>query len=351
MSISKDFKLTSVSGKIRAESDLGPLVDLVGTWKGTGFNQIWRPVNVSSGACQGDHFLELNETIETLKFDEIPGEIPNRGLFNQPDINLAGLTYLQQVQDANVLVNNKPAGIHIEPGIWVNIPATINPTDPSTVARMASIPHGTTFVAQGSALSINGAPNIGVVDITPFSIPPPPTPPPPPMDITPYPVGQGQSNPQPAPLFPTEQCLTNKSDCRTPLDVFPAALKNPLPNPAPLSKLQQLINDPNQLLRDAIQGQNIVSTTVLNISTTDLNPPTSGGGLSNIAFLQGGPLPPGPNAQSVRVDATFFIEKIKHKDGSNSFQLQYSQMVLLNFGPLSWPHVSVATLSKQDHES
>ena len=28
-----------------------------------------------------------------------------------------------------------------------------------------------------------------------------------------------------------------------------------------------------------------------------------------------------------------------------STQIQYSQTVLLNFGPLSWPHVSVATLT------
>ena len=59
-----------------------------------------------------------NETLETLEFTEIPGNIPNRGLglLHQADINLHGLTYLQQVQDANVRgPNGKPAGIHIEP--------------------------------------------------------------------------------------------------------------------------------------------------------------------------------------------------------------------------------------------
>src|SRR5580700_2301375 len=114
-----DFTITSVSGKIEspistaaalAGSVLGPLADLVGaggaagTWKGTGFNQIWRPFN---GLPAQDRFLELNETIEELQFVEISGDIPNRGLL-QADINLHGITYLQKINDANVKVGGKP---------------------------------------------------------------------------------------------------------------------------------------------------------------------------------------------------------------------------------------------------
>jgi len=45
MNILQDFYLTSVSGPVvqQAPNPLGPLQDLVGTWTGTGFNQIWRP--------------------------------------------------------------------------------------------------------------------------------------------------------------------------------------------------------------------------------------------------------------------------------------------------------------------
>ena len=82
---------------------IGPLAGLRGVWKGHGFNQIWRPFHGSQ-----DHFLELNETNETLQFEEIPGDIPNRGLL-QADINLHGLRYLQQIQDANVLGPNGKA--------------------------------------------------------------------------------------------------------------------------------------------------------------------------------------------------------------------------------------------------
>src|SRR5437660_516513 len=93
----EDFRITSVSGKIerppallRLATQLGPLAELPGTWKGRGFNQIWRPFHGTQ-----DRFLELNETTEVLQFVEIPGDIPNRGLL-QADINLHGITYLQK---------------------------------------------------------------------------------------------------------------------------------------------------------------------------------------------------------------------------------------------------------------
>jgi hypothetical protein len=322
--ILKDFEFTSVSGKVAAHrtvaplgtravtfgapiAPLGALTELIGTWKGRGFNQIWRP---NQGA---DHFLELNETIETLEFTEIPGDIPNRGLglLGQVDINLHGLTYLQQVQDANVLgPNGKPAGIHIEPGIWINIPSSTNPSEPDTVARLANIPHGASFVAQGSVLpTINSAPTFPVASITPFAI----------------------GNPGSLIPFPTETALSNPSPLRTDATDIP-------------NVTQQMVDDPNVFLSQAANLNKVTSTKTLVISTLDLNPPSSGGGTSNIAFLQGAPA--GANAQAAQVDATFWIESFE-EDGQIKHQLQYSQRVLLNFNTLSWPHVSVATLIKQ----
>jgi hypothetical protein len=58
----------------------------------------------------------------------------------------------------NVKTNGKPTGIHIEPGIWISIPATTNPQDPETVARLANIPHGTSLVSQGTATVASTAP-------------------------------------------------------------------------------------------------------------------------------------------------------------------------------------------------
>ena len=311
MEFLKNFRFTSVSGHIEARPAsnlLGPLAVLKGTWKGHGFNQIWRPFQ--GGPPGQDRFLELNETNETLQFTEIPGDIPNRGLL-QPDINLNGLTYLQQVQDANVIgPNGELAGIHVEPGIWVHVPVTTNPQEPTTVARLANIPHGTSLVAQGTALPpINTAPNIAAVSITPFTIAPP-------------------HNPVPFP----ETNLAIPTQFRTEPEDIPRVT-------------QAMVNDPNTALRLGLQGKNVISTVTLKISTLPLNPPTSGGGTSNIAFLQGAG--GGPNALAAQMDAIFWLETLEEPDGRILHQLQYTQTVLLNFNNLSWPHVSVATLIKQ----
>ena len=310
----KDFSITSVSGTIAepaataeavAVSPLGPLANLVGTWKGTGFNQIWRPFR--GGPPAQDRFLELNETTEELQFVEIPGDIPNRGLL-QADINLHGITYLQKINDANVKSGGKPAGIHIEPGIWVSVPRTTNPLDPPTVARLANIPHGTSLVAQGTATTTPGAPVFAPVSIVPFLV----------------------NQPGNLVHFP-EETLSTPTTFRTPHADIPHVT-------------QAMVTNPNSVLAAGIAGRHIVSTTTLRISTKPLNPPSSGGGTSNIAFLEGAG--GRPNAVAAEMDAIFWIEEIVDTHGRHSFQLQYTQTVLLNFNGLSWPHVSVATLHK-----
>jgi hypothetical protein len=105
-----------------------------------------------------------------------------------------------------------------------------------------------------------------------------------------------------------------------------------------------MVNNPNVALAAGGAGKQIQAVTTLRISTSPLNPPPSGGGNANISFLQG--TAGGPNAQSVEVDAIFWIEDFLDQNGNPKTQLQYSQRVLLNFNGLSWPHVSVATLLK-----
>ena len=92
---------------------LGALAGLLGTWKGHGFNAIWRPHHP---ADQQDRFLELNKTDETLVFTRINGPIPNRGLA-MADINMFGLTYMQQISESST-----GAGLHIEPGMGHGAP-------------------------------------------------------------------------------------------------------------------------------------------------------------------------------------------------------------------------------------
>jgi hypothetical protein len=312
-----DFVIEPVSGPIphgaraamsaAAQDPLGPLAKLRGTWKGAGFNQIWRPFDGLQQNPPQDRFLELNETQEVLQFVEIDGDIPNRGLL-QVDINLHGLTYLQRISDVNVLTNGKPTGIHIEPGIWITIPPTTNPQDPSTVARLANIPHGTSLVSQGSAKA-------GTLPLTFPSV-----------DITPFVIGE-----------PGNLIHFPETDLSTPTN-FRTSLKD-IPHIT-----QQIVNNPNLVLASGLTGKTVKSVTQLTISTTDLNPPASGGGTSNIAFLVGAAA---PNAQAAQMDATFSISDFVDAQGKPGQLLQYSQRVLLNFNKLSWPHVSVATLVKQ----
>jgi hypothetical protein len=276
---------------------LGKLSVLNGRWVGTGFNTIWRPHQLSSGQ---DRFLELNLTDETLEFVEIPGQIPNRGLL-QPDLEMAGLHYLQKISDHNVAPPNN--GLHVEPGVWLNIPATTNPAESASVARLASIPHGTTILAQGISSQANGAPTIL------------------PVNINPFPIG----NPGAAISFPEQNLQTNTAFRTANLTGIDKAM----------------VDNPNSVLESRLNPPNVVSTTTLHVSTEDL--PVVGGGTVGTAFLVGGPA--GPNAGVAQVTATFWIEQLA--GDPPKFQLQYSQVVILNFNNLSWPHVTVATLERQ----
>jgi len=353
---------------------LSLLTNFTGTFAGTGFNMIFRP---NSGPLTGTTFpnplsgpppptapndLELNLTTETLAFSAPLGSVPNRGLTNQGDIFLNGVPYVQSISDVTNPDTGKadgpPAGIHFEPGLWMHIPATTNdPVLGESLVRMGSIPHGTTINAQCLApnTSIAGPPTIAAVDITPFVI--------------------GSS--KKIPFASQTAALTNTPRLPQDLTKFIAAG----------TITQDILTDPNIVLRNAIKGQTITKTTVFTVSTTPTLP-ESGGGTANIAFLLGAPTGAnsGPNASAVQMSATFWIEEVqntvnvpvfkpgqaplaiaadKHKLGAQvpkflvdppheitmpktitvtSTQIQYSQTVFLNFAGLTWPHVSCATL-------
>lgn len=156
-------------------------------FKGQGYNCIFRPRSSKplkgeariDGDDNQDNDLQLNLTVETLNFDRSLGNIPNRGLFGQPDVVLAGLTYMQSVQDVTNTATGKadspkPYGIHSEPGVWLAIPKTEESgVKQDTICRMASIPHGVTINAQGvqpPLTPISGPPSFDVADITPFIV-------------------------------------------------------------------------------------------------------------------------------------------------------------------------------------
>jgi hypothetical protein len=353
---------------------LGPLVAFVGAWNGRGFNTIFRPDNsktptplptpVAAGPLPAtDNVLELNITSESLSFSPSLGSVPNRGSEPEGDIFLNGVPYLQVISD--VTTPGQKVGIHVEPGLWMSVPSSSSPNEGPTLVRMGSIPHGTTIQAQGTSTVIDGPPDIPSVDITPFTT------------VTPGNVIKKIT-------FPS-QTATKQGTPRIPQDLTPFIAAGTITQP--------ILTNPNLILSNLIASQKIISTTTITISTDPANP-LFGGGTDNIAFLLGSdnnaPLPSRPNAQALQMTAVFWIETVEQTitvpifnpgdstlliEGESkvpgqpvpvfsvtppvaiaaprqikvtSTQIQYSQMVILNFAGLSWPHVSVATLVPSD---
>ncbi|HEY2574795.1 MAG TPA: heme-binding protein [Streptosporangiaceae bacterium] len=326
---------------------LGPLTAFTGTFHGNGLNTIFRPDSGSPTKLRippgpSDNLLELNLTSQTLSFSRPLGSVPNRGEVT-PDIFLNGVTYLLTVSD--ITNPAKPIGIHFEPGLWMNVPATKDPAEGVTLVRMASIPHGTTINAQGTFRTFSGPPSIPPVSITPNSGP-----------------------------FPS-QTASNQGTARIPQDLT-RFIKDG-------SITQAILDDPNTVLRNATAHQTILSTTAIGVATTP-GSPLFGGGNDNIAFLLGDQAATQPNSQATQMSSFFWIETVQHvitvpvwSPGQpplaipahttsgpapvflvkpptavthprqikvTSPQIQFSQRVILNFNGILWPHISVATL-------
>ncbi len=345
-------------GLITTALQLGPLASLVGAWKGSGFNAIWRPDNPQSQPVGGQtkRFLELNLTSETFHFDVIPGVVPNRGLNPQPDLSLYGLHYLQRVSDADKPpLETAGQALHIEPGLFMNVPASQEPPNPATIVRMGSIPHGVTVLMQGptpSTTPVPGPPNIPPV----FPIAGLPNFSPPSTNA----LGLGiQPVDVPPPGSDSKEHIVPEVDIT--MDGAGSQSSGPFP-----AEFQGLINDPNSMLRSAIAGQDIMGTITIQLSTTGVN-----SSIGNIPFLgfpnsaqPQNPTGP-PNAFVSQASATFWIEWVRIPgmpvaggNGSDPaimaiepffpqptlLQLQYSQVVILIFNNVLWPHVTVATM-------
>jgi hypothetical protein len=114
---------------------------------------------------------------------------------------------------------------------------------------------------------------------------------------------------------------------------------------------QDMIKNPNSVLQralhESLQGRTMARRTFLHVSTTDTIV-KGGGGTANTAFLASSHNPPDGNAKAASVEATFWIETIAGTDGQPDIhQLQYTQLVMLDFNGIHWPHVTVGTLVKQ----
>jgi hypothetical protein len=302
-----------------APPDLGVLNDLKGTWVGPGFNLIELPNRNldKDGPKSKDKFtLMLNNTSETLTFSDIEGEIINRGNA-QGDIKYLGLHYLQQVIDVNLPQGQN--GIHLETGLFLNLPAGTNPKVGPSIARLGSIPHGDSLLAQGDSFVVAGGPKFNI----PFG-----------ADPTPFTILDGKRK--------------NNTG-----EEYLSILTNAVP---PVGIIKEAIMNPNILLENAIKGQNIIETTVILLDANPIDgvsnvPPsaTPVGGITNIPFIT-------VNANATTLTAVFWLEKVQEPNGNIFLQLQYTQTVILDFPvfghtgeveQIKWPHIVVATLRKQ----
>lgn len=319
------------------------------------------PVSPTPPVFPSDNVLELNLTKETVTFSEPLSTVPNRGFGAQNDIFLNGVPYVQAINDVTNIETGRGDGnatsIYFETGLWMKIPATNNtPVLGDSLVRMASIPHGTTINAQCLAptSTFQGPPQISAVSLKPFG------------------VGNIHSR--------IELNSLNVQNSITPrlaqdLSKFNAAG----------TITQEILDDPNTVLRNSIKGQNITQTIVFTVST-DPPLPEFGGGTANIAFLLGNPGATAPNSNAFQLQATFWIETVGYSltvpvckprqapmeisapespSGQprpvllvsppyeitspktinvTSTQNQYSQVVFINFDGITWPHVSVSTL-------
>jgi len=241
------------------------------------------------------------------------------------------------------------------------------------------------LLAQGAAERFSGPPTLKTptaeyafsrfpsFNSTPFAIPAPPALP------AINAAGSSELLTLPPPIGFTQYTISNPASASNPRTPFHTSPADP-PLPADINgvPIQTVVNDPITLLQQVIKQQVdqgfTFEGTVLNISTQPqllflpnanssvgppvvVKPPNGAGGIENILFLEGGdPVgPKGPNADTVTVYATFWIEKVTRKGHPHFMQLQYAQMVVLNFPifsklptvvPLGWPHISVATLTK-----
>ncbi|KAE9574091.1 hypothetical protein CGCF415_v006477 [Colletotrichum fructicola] len=354
--------------------DLEVLRHFKGTFKGLGFNTIFRPNNTKAGISelqvppQGndagvtDNILQLNLTAETQVFStplssDGNGAVPNRGLDDQQDIGLDGISYVQTIIDlTEVKPNTRQPVIHFEPGLWMRVPPTEDPALPASYARMGSIPHGTTINAQcfEEAITTDGPPKFPSADINPFLI------------------GDNQKE---NPIIFGSQDAGNNATHRLPQDLT-LFLDNK-------SITADMIKDPNTVLSEVNKNKTITKSTTFTVST-DSSP---GGGTSNIGFLvdgKGTQNGPPKNANAVSMTATYWVSTVRAevelrpgqggtvspaahglRDGVPTFvvdeeittartvtveytQIQYSQTVMLNFARLTWPHVTVATLAPTD---
>lgn len=271
-------------GAVSQLDKFGPLAELVGKWVGTGNG--WNVIAVPD--AKNIFNLEVHQFNETINVRMGATTVPNKG-------GPAGLQITRALEyDLSVTQVGTGAGLHIENGMWLMIDDSGTPDSTDTpIVRQSIVPHGNSILMLGKAFVDAGPPQISKISTLP--------------------------------LDSKHQQITNAGYIQQYRDLAKKAVSN--------NGFPDVLN-PNQTLIDALAGQTVSSTITLDVSTDNE------GGITNIPFLD-------KHADAVSFASTLWIETITDSQGNQKQQLQYSQLTLIFFDDVFWPHVDVNTLVKQ----
>lgn len=295
---------------------------LSGTWHSDGRG--WNLIALPFRGAPINYRLLLNQYSETLTITDFSAShVPNRGIVldaatpASTDQLIDALEYRQDISqvaaaespDSGGLIPQRNEQIHLEPGLFLRIFNHQATHDGKLldIARLATIPHGNSVLAQGRFEEYSGAPRISGLDAFPQRI------------------DRGAAS---AYLAPYQHFEVHKFFGTVPQSApgFPgffagnanAILQTTLPNAA-------------------------VRTIELSFDTT-----WGKGGILNLPFVV-------READSTEMQATFWLTEIEaEKPGlPTRWEMRYSQVVMLDFFPsqipgerIRWPHVSINTLTK-----
>lgn len=324
---------------------LGPLKLLPGTWSnlrdpdkendpsanpltGRGWNLIALPFVRAVGGPP--YRVLMNQYNETLQFDFIDDNVPNRGIdlsLDTPantDQKVAALDYTQQIHQiraaddaGTTLAGDDGIAIHHEPGFFLHMKEqTIRDFD---IARLATIPHGNSATAVGKSVEFDGPPTIPPLSGLPEGA----------SNFDPLDAMNRPGTPEAGYLAPYKHFIDNP---------FLGVQSPPFPGFNPV--------DTNALINAGLAqiADKVTKTTEL-VLDTDLME----AGIVNIPFIE-------RQADAALMRSTFWVMEVDEDGplGKPRHVLIYSQFIFLDFFPrrdgrpglIRWPHVSINMMEK-----
>ena len=285
----------------------GELEGLIGTWKGVkGWSLISVP-NHSGGKDAPGYELIVQNYTEILTFKEVEAPVENEG--GDQTQNVGAIEYEQVIHDFDT-----KELIHIENGMFlylndIKTESGESVAAPYPIARSGTIPHGNSILVLGITDNSKDAPDFKEISSMPSAV---------------------DQDGAPDGFFDQFQ---KEQDRLTVTDIV---IKEE-------SKIFDVFNPNDNLVRDN-KGLKFYDTIHMALDSENE------GMVGNIPFLQ-------KHAKATNVHSDFWLSTVKLPMSEETYQqLQYSQQVGISFhqkfngkqGVISWPHVTVNTLTKID---